>query len=54
MRDLLRNGGGLLQQVDSPQNLYRRPANLFVAGFIGSPSMNLAEARIEQDDGHRR
>src|SRR5207245_2908766 len=44
---------GLLQQVDSPQNLYRRPANLFVAGFIGSPSMNLAEARIEQDDGHR-
>jgi multiple sugar transport system ATP-binding protein len=42
---------GLLQQVDSPQNLYRRPANLFVAGFIGSPSMNLAEARIEQDEG---
>ena len=43
---------GLLQQVDSPQNLYRRPANLFVAGFIGSPSMNLAEARVEQDNGH--
>jgi multiple sugar transport system ATP-binding protein len=42
---------GLLQQVDSPQNLYRRPANLFVAGFIGSPSMNLAEARVEQGDG---
>jgi multiple sugar transport system ATP-binding protein len=42
---------GLLQQVDSPQNLYRRPANLFVAGFIGSPTMNLAEARVEQDDG---
>jgi multiple sugar transport system ATP-binding protein len=42
---------GLLQQVDSPQNLYRRPANLFVAGFIGSPSMNLAEARVEQDNG---
>jgi multiple sugar transport system ATP-binding protein len=41
---------GLLQQVDNPQNLYRRPANLFVAGFIGSPSMNLAEARVEQDD----
>jgi multiple sugar transport system ATP-binding protein len=42
---------GLLQQVDSPQNLYRRPANLFVAGFIGSPTMNLARARIEQEDG---
>jgi multiple sugar transport system ATP-binding protein len=42
---------GLLQQVDSPQNLYRRPANLFVAGFIGSPSMNLTEARVEEDNG---
>jgi multiple sugar transport system ATP-binding protein len=41
---------GLLQQVDSPQNLYHRPSNLFVAAFIGSPSMNLVEARIE--DGH--
>jgi multiple sugar transport system ATP-binding protein len=38
---------GLLQQVDSPQNLYRRPANLFVAGFIGSPSMNFAMAQVE-------
>jgi multiple sugar transport system ATP-binding protein len=35
---------GLLQQVDTPQVLYRRPANLFVAAFIGSPSMNLVEA----------
>src|ERR671937_445347 len=34
---------GVLQQVDRPQNLYRRPANLFVAGFIGSPAMNLVE-----------
>lgn len=31
---------GLLQQVDSPRNMYDRPANLFVAGFIGSPAMN--------------
>jgi multiple sugar transport system ATP-binding protein len=43
---------GLLQQVDSPQNLYQRPVNLFVAGFIGSPSMNLVEGRIDQHDGH--
>jgi multiple sugar transport system ATP-binding protein len=41
---------GLLQQADTPQNLYHRPANLFVAAFMGSPSMNLVEARI--DDGH--
>ncbi len=34
---------GLLQQVDSPRNMYDRPANLFVAGFIGSPAMNLVE-----------
>ena len=34
---------GLLQQVDSPRNLYEKPTNLFVAGFIGSPSMNLLE-----------
>ena len=37
---------GLLQQVDTPQKLYRNPANLFVAAFIGSPSMNLVEAEI--------
>jgi len=37
---------GLLQQVDTPQVLYRNPANLFVAAFIGSPSMNLVEADI--------
>src|SRR6187551_2453199 len=41
---------GVLQQVDSPQHLYRNPANLFVAAFIGSPSMNLVEAELE--DGH--
>ena len=39
---------GVVQQLDMPQNLYRHPANLFVAAFIGSPSMNLLEARIDQ------
>ena len=38
---------GYLQQVDTPQNLYDRPKNVFVAAFIGSPSMNLYEARID-------
>src|ERR687887_94325 len=37
---------GKIQQVDTPQGLYWSPANLFVAAFIGSPSMNLLEARI--------
>jgi len=41
---------GILQQVDSPQNLYDFPANVFVAGFIGSPSMNLMKARLEEVD----
>jgi multiple sugar transport system ATP-binding protein len=40
---------GLLQQVDSPLNLYDRPGNVFVAGFIGSPAMNIAEFKIEGD-----
>jgi multiple sugar transport system ATP-binding protein len=38
--------GGLLQQVASPQELYDRPANLFVAEFIGSPAMNLVRGRL--------
>jgi multiple sugar transport system ATP-binding protein len=42
---------GDLQQVAPPQELYERPVNLFVGGFIGSPAMNLAEASIERDDG---
>jgi multiple sugar transport system ATP-binding protein len=42
---------GLLQQVGAPQALYDRPANLFVAEFIGSPAMNLVEAELEQSDG---
>jgi multiple sugar transport system ATP-binding protein len=37
---------GLLQQVDTPLALYDRPANLFVAGFIGSPAMNLLPAKL--------
>jgi multiple sugar transport system ATP-binding protein len=37
---------GLLQQVDTPQNLYDHPANVFVAGFIGSPAMNLFKASL--------
>jgi multiple sugar transport system ATP-binding protein len=37
---------GRIQQVDTPQTLYRRPANLFVAAFIGSPAMNLVEAEV--------
>jgi multiple sugar transport system ATP-binding protein len=41
---------GRLQQVDSPQNLYRRPQNLFVAAFIGSPPMNLVEAEVADGD----
>jgi multiple sugar transport system ATP-binding protein len=42
---------GLLQQVGHPTDVYDRPANLFVAGFIGSPPMNLAQAQIAADDG---
>jgi multiple sugar transport system ATP-binding protein len=42
---------GLLQQVASPQTLYRRPANLFVAGFIGSPAMNLVGGELRDHDG---
>jgi multiple sugar transport system ATP-binding protein len=43
---------GRLQQVDTPQVLYDRPKNEFVAGFIGSPAINLVEARLEQTNGH--
>jgi multiple sugar transport system ATP-binding protein len=42
---------GVLQQVDRPQGLYDRPANLFVAEFIGSPAMNLVGADVERSDG---
>jgi multiple sugar transport system ATP-binding protein len=40
--------GGILQQAASPQDVYNRPANLFVAGFIGSPPMNLMRGTLEQ------
>ncbi len=40
---------GVLQQLDSPQNLYDHPANLFVAGFIGSPAMNFFPGKIRKD-----
>ena len=43
---------GLLQQVDGPQALYDRPNNLFVAGFMGSPAMNLFEATVGEGAGH--
>ena len=39
---------GFIQQVDTPQNLYDYPANLFVAGFIGSPQMNFFNVTLEQ------
>jgi multiple sugar transport system ATP-binding protein len=42
---------GELQQTDTPQNLFDHPRNLFVATFIGSPAMNLAEARLVRDGG---
>jgi multiple sugar transport system ATP-binding protein len=40
---------GRIQQVDTPQALYRNPVNLFVAAFIGSPAMNLVGARLDRD-----
>jgi multiple sugar transport system ATP-binding protein len=43
---------GVLQQVDTPMQLYNRPANLFVASFIGSPAMNLFEATLERRNGN--
>src|SRR5690606_6587570 len=42
---------GVLQQVDTPENVYNHPANLFVAGFVGSPRMNFLNCRL--DDGAR-
>src|SRR6188508_3729511 len=40
---------GVLQQFEVPQHLYEHPANLFVASFIGSPAMNMLEAKLERD-----
>jgi multiple sugar transport system ATP-binding protein len=44
---------GRVQQIDTPLNLYNHPANRFVAGFIGSPSMNFIEGRVTSDNGLR-
>lgn len=43
--------GGILQQVDTPQNLYNRPQNQFVAGFMGSPAMNFVDAVLIEKEG---
>jgi multiple sugar transport system ATP-binding protein len=43
--------GGVLQQLGTPHDVYNRPANTFVAGFMGSPRMNLARARLAADGG---
>ena len=40
---------GVVQQVDTPQNLYQKPGNLFVAGFMGSPQMNFLDAEIKEN-----
>ncbi|MDX1739751.1 MAG: sn-glycerol-3-phosphate ABC transporter ATP-binding protein UgpC [Rhodothermales bacterium] len=44
---------GLIHQIDTPLNLYDRPINRFVAGFIGSPSMNFVSGRVVREDGVR-
>jgi multiple sugar transport system ATP-binding protein len=45
---------GVLQQVAPPEELYNRPKNMFVAGFIGSPAMNMLEATVARDNGSTR
>lgn len=42
---------GIMQQVDTPQNLYDHPENVFVAGFIGSPAMNFFDGKVDRDNG---
>jgi multiple sugar transport system ATP-binding protein len=42
---------GFIQQVDSPENLYSKPCNEFVAGFMGSPQMNFLDAKVVEKDG---
>ncbi|MFA9396662.1 MAG: ABC transporter ATP-binding protein [Clostridiaceae bacterium] len=42
---------GIVQQVDSPQEVYAHPTNMFVAGFIGSPQMNFINIKLEEKDG---
>jgi multiple sugar transport system ATP-binding protein len=43
--------GGVIQQIDTPMALYEKPANLFVAGFVGSPAMNLLRGTLCRRDG---
>jgi len=43
--------GGEIQQIDTPMRIYERPANLFVAGFVGTPPMNLLRARLLRQPG---
>jgi multiple sugar transport system ATP-binding protein len=45
---------GVVQQVGAPLELYREPANLFVAGFIGSPAMNFFDVEVKEEGGQRR
>ena len=40
---------GLIQQVDTPQNIYDHPVNKFVAGFVGAPTMNFIECEVEKE-----
>ena len=42
---------GVIQQVDTPMNIYDNPANLFVAGFIGTPPMNLIRGELQEQNG---
>lgn len=42
---------GIIQQVDTPQEIYDHPVNMFVAGFIGSPQMNFIESKLDEKDG---
>src|SRR5690606_29197166 len=43
--------GGVIQQIDTPMALYARPANLFVATFLGSPAMNVLHGTLAREDG---
>jgi multiple sugar transport system ATP-binding protein len=44
---------GVIQQIDTPMNLYTKPANLFVAGFLGSPAMNFFRGTLHADGAFR-
>ncbi len=46
--------GGVIQQIGTPAEIYNRPANMFVADFMGSPAMNLIPARVRVEDGQTR